>query len=84
MKHQREETRILNREIRGIHEKGQGTGDSLKGVSREIFTEMIDSEILHCDGRGDSESFVFSALIASRRLIGRPEFGCGPAGLRIV
>ncbi len=36
-KERREGTRILNREIRGIHEKGEGTGDSLKGVSREIF-----------------------------------------------
>jgi hypothetical protein len=44
------ETRIINREIRGIHERGEGTGDSLKGVSREIFTEMIDSEIVHCEG----------------------------------
>ncbi len=32
-------------------ENGEGTGDSLKGVSREIFTEMIDFKILHCDGR---------------------------------
>ena len=47
-KERREGTRILNREIRGIHERGQGTGDSLKGVSRELFTEMLDFKILHC------------------------------------
>jgi len=50
-KNAKRETRILNREIRGIHEGGEETWDSLKGVSREIFTEMIDLEILHCKER---------------------------------